>query len=537
VGRWLTPVAVATVAVPYLVALVRVLATAGPRITLPDDLALIDLHVRRALAFRQQLGVFDHDGWNHPGPAYFYVQSVAYRLLGDRPASLFAGAVLLSGLSALGVLWVVRRRASATRTVLVAVVLCWLGILLCAHSPSAITYSEGPLGGLASPWNPMVVIVPLLLLLVLSASALAGSGQAVLGAALVGTLVLQANISSGPLALLLVGLAIVGWVVARVRRRGEATPGSWAARALAIAGGVLLVLLWVPPVVEQLTGHPGNMTLLLRYFSHHGGGQPLAAAWWSLVDVAAMVVVGPSQVMAQLLGNRPPHALLGVGVLVAAVAAGSAAVVVGLHQRRGFAAGLGLASLLGLLGLLASFSRIVGFIFGYLVVWAVVVPIAALTAVALLGVPERWRTGAALRRGRLGLLGLAVAGSAAFVVAVLGIPPTSSASDPQVARLATIVAAHLRPGEVVAIGDAGAGSTDTRLLDVERFIGLVNALDRQGYHPKVNQLWRAQLGPGYQASGREAASFVLETWTPTSASRPGYLGRVGDMAVVDASAG
>ena len=99
-----------------------------------------------------------------------------------------------------------------------------------------------------------------------------------------------------------------------------------------------------------------------------------------------------------------------------------------------------------------------------------------------------------------------------------------------------MVAAHLRPGQEVAVGDAGAGSSTTQLIDLERFIGLVNELDRQGYRPRVNHLWRAQFGPGYQSSGHEAASFVLTTWTPRSPTTPGYVGRVGDMALIDASA-
>ena len=527
------PTALIAVAVPYLAALLRVLATAGGRITLPDDLALIDLHVRRAMAFRQQLGVFDHDGWNHPGPAYFYLQSLVYRILGDGPSSLFAGAVLLSGLSALAVLWVVRRRTSATRTLVAAGILCWLGILLCAHGQSAMTYSEGPLGGLASPWNPMVVIVPLLLLMVLSASAVAGSGLSVLGAALVGSVIVQANISSAPLALLLIAVAIVGWVAGLVRHRGSGAPPTAADRLVAAAGGVLLVLAWLPPVIEQLTGHPGNMTLIARYFSSSRPGQPLSAAWWSLIDVAASAVVGPSQVMARLLGNRPPHMVLGVLALVVAVGSAAASLVVGIRQRRRFAAGLGLVSLVATLGLLVSFSRIVGFIFGYLVVWAVVVPLVALLSLALLGVPERWRTGRPLVVLRAVMVGLVAMASLTFTIAALRTPPTSAASDPQVARLASLVARELRPGQVVAVGDAGAGTTETQLLDLERFIGLVNELDRQGYRPKVNHLWRAQFGPGYQASGHEAASFVLETWTPRSPGSPGYLGQVGDMALFD----
>ena len=60
--------AFAVVAAPFAYAVVRLLAAPSGHLTLPDDLALIDLHVRRALDWKQQVGVFDHNNWNHPGP-------------------------------------------------------------------------------------------------------------------------------------------------------------------------------------------------------------------------------------------------------------------------------------------------------------------------------------------------------------------------------------------------------------------------------------------------------------------------------------
>jgi hypothetical protein len=88
----------------------------------------------------------------------------------------------------------------------------------------------------------------------------------------------------------------------------------------------------------------------------------------------------------------------------------------------------------------------------------------------------------------------------------------------------------------VVVGDAGAGTTDTKLLDTEEFIGLVNALDRAGYRPTVNTFWNAQFGPGYLADGTEPHQVGLSTWTPSSPSLPGYVGQVGDMAVTVTSA-
>ena len=91
-GPWLTGLAFAVVAVPFVVAARPAAAAPSAHLTLPDDLALIDLHTRRALAWKQQLGVFDHNNWNHPGPTYFYLLSLVYRVLGlGRPVAVRRG--------------------------------------------------------------------------------------------------------------------------------------------------------------------------------------------------------------------------------------------------------------------------------------------------------------------------------------------------------------------------------------------------------------------------------------------------------------
>lgn len=111
----MTAVAFAVVTVPFALALIRLLATSGRHVYLADDLALIDLHTRRALQWKQQLGVFDHNGWNHPGPTYFYLLSLVYRLLGSGARALYVGATAIDLLAALGCLAVVRRRTGSRR--------------------------------------------------------------------------------------------------------------------------------------------------------------------------------------------------------------------------------------------------------------------------------------------------------------------------------------------------------------------------------------------------------------------------------------
>ena len=91
-----------------------------------------------------------------------------------------------------------------------------MAAVLAAAGPSATTYSESVLGALVSPWNPMVVLFPLLLLLLLCAGAVDRSGPSLVGALVVGSYVVQTDISALPLVATLGGVALVVWAVTAV---------------------------------------------------------------------------------------------------------------------------------------------------------------------------------------------------------------------------------------------------------------------------------------------------------------------------------
>ncbi|HWD52876.1 MAG TPA: hypothetical protein VG412_10765, partial [Acidimicrobiales bacterium] len=212
-SSWMTVLAFAVLAIPFAIILIRFLAASGPRIYLPDDLALIDLHTREALHWRQELGVFDHNNWNHPGPSYFYLLSLSYRILGSGARAEFFGATLLNALAGLACVGVVRRRTTPARALWAAV---WIGVLaglLAITGPGSMTYSEGGLGALVSPWNPMVVILPLVLFTILGAAALDRSTLSLLGALLVGSFVIQTDISTLPVVAAVFAVSAVGWLV------------------------------------------------------------------------------------------------------------------------------------------------------------------------------------------------------------------------------------------------------------------------------------------------------------------------------------
>jgi hypothetical protein len=559
-SRWLTVLAFVVVAVPFAVAVIRLLADSSGHIYLADDLALIDLHTRRALQWKQQLGVFDHNGWNHPGPTYFYLLSVVYRVLGSGARSLFVGATLINALAAVACLGVVRRRtASPGRTLWAAFWICLLASVLAVVGPASVAYSESPLGGLVSPWNPMVVIFPLLLFVLLGAGAMDRSALSLAGAVLVGSFVVQTNISTLPLVAAIGAVAAVTFVVTAVMDRriaqgsvaSDAPVSGVSRRAWAwvwfAAGAVAFVLMWLPPVVQQFTNHPGNITLIDRFFTAGYPGHTLRSGIDAVTAVFGILVEGPAEVMRSNLAIAPHHEVVAGLVTLVVLVAGVAATVVALRQRLRFAAGLGVLGLVGTLAMVVAVTRLVGHLYGYLVVWAVALPIALVIGVGMIRLPLALRSSSPAASGppltstrTFRLLGCVVAVGVCVVsvVRVAAIPPLSAASDPQVGALASLVVPALGHDRSVFVNDSGAGNAadDSQLLDVEKFIGLVNLLSVRGYHPTVNKVWRAQFGPGFEADGTEAHSIELRTWTPESPSILGYLGRVGDIAVTESTA-
>jgi hypothetical protein len=279
------------------------------------------------------------------------------------------------------------------------------------------------------------------------------------------------------------------------------------------------------------------MTLIYRFFTAGHPGPTLAESLRSVVAVYGVLLVGPSEVMSSYLGHAPQHGVAAVTATVVALLIGAVTTTVGVRQRNRFAAALGVLGLVGFAAMVVAVSHVVGIVYGYLVVWAVAVPVATAIGMGMVRLPltraaHRRASWTSLPAPRMVLCLLGVVASMVLCVRVVAIPALASASDPRVGRLTSLVVPALDRHGTVFVNDSGAGVTlGSRLIDVERFIGLVNQLDQRGYHPTVNRLWKPQFGPGFEATGTEERSVELATWTPSSSLKPGYLGRVGDLSV------
>ncbi|HEX4347466.1 MAG TPA: hypothetical protein VHZ73_07825 [Vicinamibacterales bacterium] len=231
------------------------------------DIAVIELYVRTALEGRLLVGPYSRFGWHHPGPAYFYLLAPFYAVSDHATASLAAGAAVIA-MACIALLAWLAARTSGPRT---AALLLLVTIALLARTPGLVV----------SAWNPHVVVLPAMVLIVAAAGAAGGDVALLPLAALVASFVAQTDVALVPLVFVVGIIAVLGaltatWGTNRYALLKAANTAAW-----------VVLACWLVPAAEELTHSPGNLTRLWHFFvDARGTGQPLqaaAAAWATMV--------------------------------------------------------------------------------------------------------------------------------------------------------------------------------------------------------------------------------------------------------------
>jgi hypothetical protein len=292
----------------------------------------------------------------HPGPLAFYALAPVYRLLGSDGGALLASATLLNIVGVGAAVGLAQRRGGWR---LAAAVAALLALLIRAYG----TWR------LVDPWNPHLVVVWWLVFLLAVWSVLCDDWPAGVVAVGAGSFCAQAHISYVALVPGLLAVATVWFVVRRRQQRGlpEAAAAWRRQRNWSAAAAGAFVVLWVPPLVDQVVHHPGNLSVLIDNFGSPDDPRvPFGDAfriWARHLDVTALWRAN------DFPDGYQPAGSAGVGLACLgmwALAAGAWA----WRRRPGPLLRLhlvvGVAQALGLLAI----SRIVGRPWPYLTVWA-----------------------------------------------------------------------------------------------------------------------------------------------------------------------
>jgi hypothetical protein len=258
-------IALGLVVLPLAVSAVVLLIRVGSSFHAIADNAQNELHTRDVGRHLVMLGPYSRDGWNHLGPAMYYLLALPYRLTGSNSVGIYVGALLINAVAIAGMTIIAWRRGGLAVSLLTV-----LGL--------AVVMQNLGTEFLRDPWNPYVTVLPFGLLVFMVWELSAGRAWALPAAAAVATFLVQTHVGYVPLAIpLFFGGAV--WLVVVARRRAHDGAGDALEWRQVMRAGLLtalvLVIMWTPPVIALIRHTPGNLGTATRYFVNGKGNHNL----------------------------------------------------------------------------------------------------------------------------------------------------------------------------------------------------------------------------------------------------------------------
>jgi hypothetical protein len=488
-GRRPVLIALAVLALPMVAALV---VLSRHHWYPAGDMAQAELHLRGfwrhppLVGAAGRIGTLEDQG-SHPGPSMWFALYPVYRLFGASSFGLMVSVVTLHLASIAGILVVAWRRGGAA---LLWSVVPVLAVLVRASGPAFFT----------EPWNPWVAVLPFMLFVLLVWGAADDDLVLIPFAVAVGMHCVQSHIGYALLVGgLLGGLAV--WLGVRAFRPHG--PDRGRLLRMTIIAVAITVVMWVPPVVDQLVHSPGNLGILWHHFS--SPDEPYVGARTAVKAFAGEFnLLGPWVVGRGHLPGTSPN-MLGLVAMVVLWGAGIAAAVQ-LRARRQLLlhAVLGITCVLGLVAM----TRIFGPFFDYVIRW--MWPLAGLVVTASLWSMATFAVRAARRPAWLTMRHLGIT-SIVVTIALIAVATVQFADRAQLSgapdsrvigalipQVAPKLDKHdrylIRWIDPVALGAVGFGS--------------VLELERRGYRPGVDHWARAGALPHRELAEADANGVV-----------------------------
>ena len=364
------------------------------------DLAQTEIRVRDVwsshpplIGLAGRIGTF-RQGGSHVGPLSFWALWPFYWLFGSGSWALEAAAAALNVVAIGTALWIAHRRGG---TALVFAVGAVLALLMRAYGATLLT----------EPWNPYLPVLWWFLLLLAVWSVFCDDPVALPIVVFAGSFCMQTHVSYLGLASGLVVISAAAFVYRAWTLRSDRSERTrwvrWGLVSLVVA-----ILVWVPPVIDQIVHSPGNLSIVWQHFTDPpepaiGAREGLRALLanlnpWKLVE-RLHFVAGETRSSS---GSLAPGLLFVITWFAATIAAWRVrhARLVRLHLVVAIALVLGVASA----------SRINGFVWFYLLLWAWGLVALMLLAVGwtAAAVAQRRLRGAIGERANFGLVALAV---------------------------------------------------------------------------------------------------------------------------------
>jgi hypothetical protein len=479
------PVAVIVVGLPLIVAAI---ALRGERWYPVLDLAMTEFRVRDVgtsdtplIGLPGRIGEYPDQG-SHPGPLSFYLLAPVYRLFGSSSWALEAGTVAIHLVAIATALWIGYRRAG------------WKGVAAVGALLAVVLRGYGQVP-LTQPWNPYLPLVAWIVVLLAAWTVLCGDHLMLIPLVVAATFCAQTHVpylllGAGMFAL---GLGVVVYRVVRAPKAERRAPLVSVAWATGIG-----VVLWVPPLIDQLTNDPGNFRELVDHFGSPpepavGAGDGIELALRHL-DVWAGLVRQVSETGSFISSASPWR---GLATLVVWVLAAVVAWRIGSPALRALHTVVGVALVLGVI----SMARIFGRPWFYLTLWAWGVTALLVGAVAWTALAWWKQRSATTARGQLATRVALGAVAVTAVVSVASSVAFADAHHPE-DRLSRAVGALAGPTyQAVVDGEGAATGADgvyvVRWSDAADIgspgFGLLDELERRGLDVAADEFFHVPV--------------------------------------------
>ncbi|MGZ6979381.1 MAG: hypothetical protein ACXVJW_14825 [Acidimicrobiia bacterium] len=483
-------------AVPFVVALV---ALAHPTWYPTLDLAHTSLRVRDVFSsdpplvgLPGRIGSLGQQG-SHPGPLSFWALAPLARLFGGSTWALQAATATLNVIAVFLALWMARRRGG---TPVLLGVGAALAVLLAFYGPDILTEA----------WNPYLPVMWWFVFLIAVWSVWCDDFATLPVLVFAASFCLQTHISYAGLASGLSGLTAV-WLAWSLHKRWSDRAERRSLLRWIGVSAALGVPLWLPPVIQQLTGENGNIRILYDHFTN----PPEEAVGFGVGIRVLLVHLNPWRLVS---GADAMHGAVLPGALFGLVWAASAVGAWRLRARTLIRLDLvvGIALVLAFI----SASRIFGFLWFYLVLWTWSITVLMLVAIGwsiALAVGRRMSDGArpALVAAGWGIVALVT------VAALVSFTFESASAESPDHRLSEMLRVLVPPtehrldaGTIPGCGPDGKYLitwTDPVSIGAAGF-GLVDALDRRGFDVGVGPEFRSSMTRGRSFFRSEATCEV-----------------------------
>jgi hypothetical protein len=310
---------------------------------------------------------------------------------------------------------------------------------------------------------------------------------------------LQTHISYAGLASGLSGLTAL-WLVWCLRKRWSDRDARRSLLGWIGASAVLGVLLWLPPVIQQLTGENGNLRILYGHFTD----PPEEAVGFGVGIRVLLVHLNPWRLVS---GNDAMYGATLPGALFALTWAASAAVAWRLREQARALVRLDLVIGIALVLAFISASRIFGFLWFYLVLWSWSITVLMLVAIGWSIALLVGNASSKQSRSTWAAVGLGVV-VVVMVVALASFTVESAQAEAPDAGLSEMLRILVPPAaHQLDARDVPGGGPDGKYLVTwtdpisigAAGFGLLDALDRRGFDVGV--------GPEFASSMTRGRSF------------------------------